>query len=546
MAWYDVVLGVATGGLYNIGKAAYEAGEAADAAGDAADKAGVAIATLGSTVEEVGEELVSLLNEAEELLAIDRLTPRDESELWDAEKERLDDLRDRKAQIEDELAELGVSEPGSFTFDFMDFMTDMGNLMKKIGLIGRLVAINKQIHDILYQEPGVLATGIYNAKEVLERFNTIEQPMVEEVLGSVDENLQVSEEVLQEVKKLFVTTKKIPLLEADLSVAQKDKLEMLEIDRGFYADQIGMNSTISRQFLDAMQAMPVKDISITAGSIHLVDSVMDVADSGVSVDSNVAVDSDIGAVERPSRNTARAEDTDTGRFDRFTHIAREERNTERGTDGDAESNTERRIADKKIASRDITYRSAERHANTSTRPNVSVAHDRVREDIAAMGISSRMTPSRTLQPAGAMISAQLNTKLDGYQRAYSSYMGKNAFSEWQIGRIDRVADKLKFRVEETPGVIPEILDECKDVLERVRTEEQPRIDTVLDTLNENLEESKETLERVNSSLASVQGMFSFVENNSGLVKIGLAAVGGVVFLDLLVGLFVLIRMALGF
>ncbi len=533
MAWYDVVLGVVTGGLYNIGKAAYEAGEAADAAGDAADKAGVAIATLGSTVEEVGEELVSLLNEAEELLAIDRLTPRDESELWDAEKERLDDLRDQKAQIEDELAELGVSVPGSFTFDFMDFMTDMGNLMKKIGLIGRLVAINKQIHDILYQEPGVLATGIYNAKEVLERFNTIEQPMVEDVLGSVDENLQVSEDVLQEVKKLFVTTKKIPLQEADLSISQKNKLEMLEMDRGFYTDQIGCNTTISKQFLDAMQAMPAKDISISAGSIHVTDSVADIIDHGVSVDSNIVTDSNIGISERHSSNTERVDDTDTGRPVRLTHITRDDRITDRGS------------ADMRISSGDRNYRRAEHHTNASIDPNVSVAPDTVRDNIATMTVSSLKASSRTLQPAGAMISAQLNTKLDGYQRAYSSYMGKNAFSEWQIGRIDRVADKLKFRVEETPGVIPEILDECKDVLVRVRTEEQPRIDTVLDTLNENLEESKETLERVNRSLASVQDMFSFVDNNSGLVKIGLAAVGGVVFLDLLVGLFVLIRMVLG-
>ncbi|MHC1576930.1 MAG: hypothetical protein ACXQTE_06200, partial [Methanosarcinaceae archaeon] len=516
MAWYDVVLGVATGGLYNIGKAAYEAGEAADAAGDAADKAGIAIATLGSTVEEVGEELVSLLKEAEELLAIDRLTPRDESDLWDAEKERLDDLRDRKAQIEDKLAELGVSEPGVFNFDLMDFFSGMGDVLKKMQLISNLIAVNKQIHDILYQEPGVLATGIYNTKEVLERLNTIEQPMIEEVLGSVDNNLQVSEEVLQEVKKLFVTTKKVPLLEADISVSRKSKLEMLELDRGFYTDMIGRNSTISRQFIDAIKTMPTKDLSITAGSIRMADPDAYIIDRGVSVGSNIGTDSNISVSEMHSPNTERVDKTNTDRSVRLTHIARDDRITDRGAN--------RGSADMRVASVDRNDRRMEHHADASG-PNVSVAHDRVRHDTAKMAALSIKASSRTLQPAGAMISAQLNTKQDGYQRAYSSYVGKNAFYEWQIGRIDRVADKLKFRLEETPGVIPEILDECKDVLERVRTEEQPRIDTVLDTLNENLEESKETLKRVNSSLASVQGMFSFVENNSGLVKIGLAAVG---------------------
>jgi len=58
-------------------------------------------------VEEVGRQLTSLLKETEELITIKRLSPRDESELWEEEKKRLDDLRKIKADLEKQLSDLG-------------------------------------------------------------------------------------------------------------------------------------------------------------------------------------------------------------------------------------------------------------------------------------------------------------------------------------------------------------------------------------------------------------------------------------------------------
>ena len=82
MKWLDVGLGVATFGLYNIGKAAYQGGNAAEDMGKAAEQAGTAIAVIGSTIEALGEQLSSLLEETEELITIKRMSPRDKDELW--------------------------------------------------------------------------------------------------------------------------------------------------------------------------------------------------------------------------------------------------------------------------------------------------------------------------------------------------------------------------------------------------------------------------------------------------------------------------------
>ena len=68
---------------------------------------------------------------------------------------------------------------------------------------------------------------------------------------------------------------------------------------------------------------------------------------------------------------------------------------------------------------------------------------------------------------------------------------------------------------------------------------------VLDTLNGNFLESKEILTKINDSLDSAQGALSFFSKNSKMIKLGLGVFCGVTFLDLLLGLIVLTRMALG-
>ncbi|MCQ1535275.1 hypothetical protein FTO70_06135 [Methanosarcina sp. KYL-1] len=272
MAWDDIVFGIATGGLYNIGKAAYKAGNAADSAGKAAEEAGMAIAVIGSTLEAVGEQLNSLLAEAEELITIRRMSPRDEDELWEEEKERLSDLREEKQEIEAALRELGVEDAAHFSFDFWDMLTDWSRMLESFRLLARLAAVNTEITEILYQEPGVLTQGIYSAKEVLERFNTLEQPRIEDILDSVDDNLEVSEEVLKEVKKLFVTRRKVLIPEAGLSPAVKEKLERLKNDREYFEALLGRKDKLALQFADAIKALPEKEFEINSKWVKLAEA----------------------------------------------------------------------------------------------------------------------------------------------------------------------------------------------------------------------------------------------------------------------------------
>ena len=510
MAWDDVLFGVLTGGLYNVGKAAYKAGEAAEDAGEAAEQAGVSLAIIGSTVESVGKQLVSLLAETEELITINRLTPRHESDLWEEEKKRLDDLKILKAKLENDLSSLGVSEPSGFSFNFGDFFNNLSEMVEKLQLIGKLVAVNNEIHEILYQEPGVISNGIYNANEVLERFNTIEQPKIEDILDSLDDNLEVTEETIREIKKLFVTKNKIPVLESALTKEQKGRLDILEIDDRYLRNLIGRKNIVSSQLIGVMEKMPAREFEITDKTIKV-----------AGVDSGL-----------------------------FGHV----KSTIEKTTGNVSDvrNASKKVIEESGASREKISRDIKIDKSFDSRVNISGSKARIeKRDIKALsGISlalaTRPKYSITgIQPQGAKISAALNTKFDGYQRNYAFSKAQLAFYDREILKNARRIDKIKFKWEDEPGVIPKTLDEIKEILERVKKEEQPRIEKVLDTLNGNLEESKEALSRVNDSLESTQGALSFVNKHSGTIKIAAGIFAGVIVLDLVLVFFVLLRMALG-
>ena len=144
-----------------------------------------------------------------------------------------------------------------------------------------------------------------------------------------------------------------------------------------------------------------------------------------------------------------------------------------------------------------------------------------------------------------MISATFNTKFDGYQRNYTNFRAQTAFCHTELFKIERKCDLLKYRWEEEPGVIPQTLNELKEILEQFRNEEQPKIDTVLNTLNENLEETRSIISKIDDTLSFVPNMISSFGKYSKFIKIGLVVFVGVVFLDFVVAFFVLSRMALG-
>ncbi len=538
MAWYDVVLGVATGGLYTAGKAIYQAGNAADDVGNAAEEAGLALAVIGSTIEAVGEQLESTLEEAEELLTIKRLTPRTEDDLWDEEKKRLNSLRQEETRLKNKLEDLGVSDPSDFSFDFWDLISNMQDVLKKFQLMARLASVRKEINDILYQEPGVLTNGIYNAKEVLERFNTIEQPMIEDILASLDDNLDVSEEVLQEVKKLFVTKKKVAISIADLSPAVQGQLEMISKDKQYYTGLIERKDTVTSQLGNVIETFPASKFEISTGSIAMADA--EIAGTGISggmmhAGENIKDDLRENALENIH------EDMVTGP-EPITRTSELSGNKEiREREGITRPNPVREtIRNHNIERPGITPASTS--AAGAGMANVDM------EKLSNLRMVAEKIPKYSMakmQPHGAKISATLNTKFDGYQRNYDLMKAQKAFYFRQTLKLDKKYELLANKWIEEPGIIPQTLDELHSVLENVRTEEQPRIDQLLDNVNATIEEAQGTVEKANDTMDSVKNALSILDFDTKYLKLGVMAIGGLVVLDLFVGLIVLLRMALG-
>jgi hypothetical protein len=547
MAWYDVVLGVATGGLYTAGKAIYQAGNAADDIGGAAEEAGMALAVIGSTIQAVGEQLESTLKEAEELLTIQRLTPRSEADLWDEEKARLNSLKQEKTRLENKLKEKGVSNTGNFDFNFWDLISDFSNVMETFQLLARLASVNKEIHDIFYQEPGVLTTGIYNAKEVLERFNTIEQPMVEDILASLDDNLDVSEEVLQEVKKLFVTKKKIPVSIAELSPSIRDQLEMIQTDKLYYEGLISRKDTVTAQLGNIIKTHPQNKFEIVAGAIKVpkeniyASSVLDEVINAASIlDTDISI-ADVFDSKDISKNVG------------MDKVAAE---NERLTDNVNIRDSVRTVRNLASSQPSITTTATTSATNVASTTNAASGISTKTEvanisavNMARMATAVSKSPGyamSVMQPHGAKISASLSTKFDGYQRNYDLLKAQKAFYFRQSLKMERKYEFLSNKWVEEPGIIPKTLDELHGVLENVRTEEQPRIDLLLDNVNATLLEAKGTVEKANDTMDSVKNALSILDFDTKYLKLGGIVIGGLIVLDLFVGLIVLIRMALGF
>jgi len=570
MGWFDVVAGVCTGGLYTVGKAIYQAGNAAEDAGDAAEQAGLAIAVIGTTIQSLGEELKSFLKETEELITIRRLSPRDEDELWDEEKERLNDLKAEKKRVGDELKSLGVDDPDNFSFDFWEMFYDMENVLKKFQLIARIAAVNAEITEILYQEPGVLTTGIYNAKEVLERLNTIEQPLIEDILKSVDDNFEVTEELLKEVKKLFVTRERVPISTAELGPEKIQNIKALELDRRYYLNVLQRKKEVVSGIHDVMNDMPAKNFEFTGSMIHMNrkmnsdyvvdDSILDdnILDNievidDIKIDEDIKIDADIekiGDIEI------------AGNSDKFSGPSGETRRRNMNIAG--ATLKDKNLPDKNIPAPDIgpigPNGPADSSKSSKTGRSNSNAHSFASENMKFQMDKEQKFTGANMQPHGARISASLATKFDGYQRNYDLLKAQASYYDHQLLKLERKKMRFTHEIVDKPGLIPQTLDEINGVLENVRTDQQPRIDKVLDnlnsnletlntkvleTLNDNLEESKSTLAKANDTMETVQNTLSILDFDTKYIKYGAVAIGGLVVLNLFVGLIVLTRAALG-
>ncbi len=483
MAWDDWVFGALTGGLYNVGKTAYKAGKAADKAGDAleeiSDGAGTALAAVGSTVTKLGKDLSSFLKELEELLTIKRVAPRSEDDLWDEEVERLKALRKREAELVAELKALQASDDDNSWADSF-WGAIFGNVsFEELAVRTRLAVVRKAINEILYEEPGVVPTTIHNFQLILERFNTLEQPRIEEILDSVNDNLEEFQDLQKELKKLFVvrTWRAVPV--AELPEVKRKKLKTLE-DSLLNVDRlIDKKSAVSARLQEVLVAAQPATFTMS----KLV---------GTSLSTN-------------------------------------------GSARDAEA----------PGARDATTA-----ATPTATANLPGLDRPVLHAVLASGPSFALKGKVShiaMQPIAASVASALNKNaVSAYLDNYHAVEGRLRFYERERMRIQKTIFRIKMVPVDEPGVIPKILEEVRQVLSRFRTEGQPRLEAILDSVNGTVVESKAVLANVNTSLKSVQGAFDFVARNGTLIKVGLIIESALFLLLLLLGVVALVRVVFGF
>ena len=531
MGWDDWVFGIATGGLYNAGKAAYNGYKKVtgivDDVSNAADQAGVAIAKIGDTVVELGDSLDSLIDHLDDMLVVERLVPRNQSDLWDEEKKRLSSLINKrnslKGQIDtlrDEIkTETGVEVPGSYGSGLhkwivenvingpmswifggsLSIWNDLGSsgrnkVFKIFGLNAEVIKIEKEIHEILYNEPGIIPNTVYNVKEVIERFNTIEQPKLEDIMDSIDDNLVESKEILKEVKKLFVIKKKVPINLSDLLKPQLDKLEMLEAEYNLLESNIGKDWEVAKKFLDLkVKEQPaflemVQKKAIFSGLTEPVKATKeDVSTASLNMSPNNLEDD----LEKRGASLTKSLDLDLKTGDKV----------------------------EKVNDTGLSVLNDELQYQSGIGPNVSKA---------------------TKQPnILKTMSSFSDSKYYAYNNKYAFQKGIINQYERDLSKIEFQIDKIKYKEIEEPGVIPRTLANFEDILKRIHDEEQPRIEAILDSVNDNLLETKEAIGNANSILGKVS---DFVNDHPKLVKIGFGVAGGAIAITLILIPILLIRL----
>ncbi|RXE57221.1 hypothetical protein ABH15_03680 [Methanoculleus taiwanensis] len=215
----DMLYDIASIGLYNLWKATHQVRKTVRSTGMAVeeitggigDRAADAETAFSSAVH----NLLSFISELEDLVAVRDGSFRGEDELLDVDVRRLSALRVKERELLEELARYGEGEPPAPE--------------EKALAESKLAIVRNAIHGILdAAEPGVIPTGLYDARAVLERFNTLEQPEIEEIFAATLGNLAGFESVLGEVEKLFVVRRDTVVDPAGLSKEKQDELARLQ------------------------------------------------------------------------------------------------------------------------------------------------------------------------------------------------------------------------------------------------------------------------------------------------------------------------------
>lgn len=172
----------------------------------------------------------NILEDADRLLLVRRTAAREESELSEEELTYLKDLRKRDQELkdmlkakQDELDRLIASgAKDRQTLDRIDVLKwEMGNVQRAID------ANYRETIDLLYTSPGVIPEMLYDIGQCIKRFNTVEQPRIEDIMDSADDSLDEARQTLSNVNKLFVTRTLEPVDPLTLLPALRERLDFL-------------------------------------------------------------------------------------------------------------------------------------------------------------------------------------------------------------------------------------------------------------------------------------------------------------------------------
>ncbi len=478
--FWDVVGNIATGGLYGVGQALFNATKAADkvvstVGGDIekiADEAATAIDKLFRSANTSAAEIAEFLKGLDELEKLDRPDGRQDSELWPEELNRKNalsvlynnlstqaqNLQNNSAsvtalqtQVLNDQSEI-TAQNGKLAALFLDpnhdknqekviedrinaLIADMASAQTQLAALPdpatlkaellqtqiKLALINSQIAGIVYQEPGSIPITAHFIAEAATRLNTVEQPQIDDILLTADQNLAETRGMVQDIRKLLWIKTSRP--RTSLTPAQQNSLDRLQqLSRSFQSRVVG--SEPARQQL--------------AGQI--------------------------ARFKLPEALSA-------------------------PLDGVA---LEQKPGDQLLLDRPM---------------NLNVFN-------------------RSL--------SQLSL-LESQQRYY----------EYLNGRTDNEIQGIRNEEVIEPGILTQTIDEARKCLQQFNQQEQPRLDTILDSINQAVLETQKTLqaaeaslEQARTSLGQVQGFFS-----NRWVKIGAYVLAGLVGLILLFSMIALFRVA---
>jgi hypothetical protein len=179
---------------------------------------------LADTLDELEEFMV----EIEKLFTVNLDYPRSEDAIFlDEEVQKLKILREKEREQIKRLKDLGgnddetslkkyitqedmLNSPLAKDSRFDLFSEEEEQKMRKLGSLSREILItHESIREILYKKPGVIPETIYQLKETVERFNTLEQPRIEKLLDDVDLTIQESQKVLSNANKSMENTQEM-------------------------------------------------------------------------------------------------------------------------------------------------------------------------------------------------------------------------------------------------------------------------------------------------------------------------------------------------